>query len=107
MTPDRGAEAPDAVMNSVRRLPERPENPETIERKGSLLRTEHFDDTDEDFERQLLLAHGPCICGDLATVEVVVRWRTGPRHYWYCEQHAATVLELEGVSRTGYRRGPR
>ena len=43
----------------------------------------------------------PCICGDLATVEVVVRWKNGPRHYWYCEQHAATVLELEGVSRTG------
>ena len=55
----------------------------------------------------LLLAHGPCICGDLATVEVVVRWKNGPRHYWYCEQHAATVLELEGVSRTGWRRGPR
>ena len=55
----------------------------------------------------ILLAHGPCICGDLATVEVVVRWKNGPRHYWYCEQHAATVLELEGVSRTGWRRGPK
>jgi hypothetical protein len=68
--------------------------------------SDHFDDTDEDFER-LLLAPGPCVCGDLATVEVVVRWKNGPRHYWYCEQHAATVLELEGVSRTGYRQGPR
>jgi hypothetical protein len=54
-----------------------------------------------------LLAPGPCICGDLATVEVVVRWKIGPRHYWYCEQHAATVLELDGVSRTGWRRGPK
>ena len=53
----------------------------------------------------ILLAHGPCICGDLATVEVVVRWKNGPRHYWYCEQHAATVLELAGVSRKGYQRG--
>lgn len=42
--------------------------------------------------------HGiACICGEPVTVPVKVRWKNGPRTYWYCAGCAEDALSVEGT----------